>query len=352
MDRKDFLRQHAGLAGLAVLEIGALANPMVTRDDADVRYLDHMSTEGLHGKYAGDPAVDKDALVDVSYVWNGGPMSAAVTDGRRFDLIVASHVFEHFADPVGWLADVHGLLKPGGRIFLALPDKRFTFDLDRADTTLAQWVGWHLRRLQRPGVDQVLDYFLNVRTVSAASAWRGGDPESFPRIYDPGLALQLARSAADDYVDAHCSVFTPYGFVELCRGLAGLGLFPYRFAACQPTPVDELEFLVLLEATDETSVVQLDNAALQGLARQAGYAGEFGAGRFARAQEADPGLKQRYAALVDERRRSLAEERARRGRGFPDLAPALHHAPPATDDERLALPRRALARLRGLVAKR
>src|SRR3546814_12110847 len=87
MDRTGFLRQHADLAGLSVLEIGALANPVVAPGAADVRYLDHMSTHGLHAKYAGDPAVDKQAIVDVSYVWNGGVMSAAVADGRRFDQI-------------------------------------------------------------------------------------------------------------------------------------------------------------------------------------------------------------------------------------------------------------------------
>lgn len=338
MDRAGFLRQHADLAGLAVLEIGALANPVVAPDAADVRYLDHMSTEGLHAKYAIDPSVDKNALVDVSYVWDGGPMSAAVADGRRFDLIVASHVFEHFADPVAWLADAHGLLRPGGRIFLALPDKRFTFDIARAESRLSDWVGWHLRGLQRPGVDQVFDYFANVRTVAVTDAWRRPDPAGYPRIYEDAHALQLARSAADAYVDAHCSVFTPAGFVELCRGLAGLDLFPYRFAAFLTTPPDELEFLVLLEATDETPVDRLDNAMLQQLAREAGYAGEFGAGRFAKAQDADPDLRERYGALVEQTRRRLAEQRARLDRNFPVLDRRLHREPPAPGDPRLAPP--------------
>lgn len=341
MDRTGFLRQHVDLAGLSVLEIGALANPVIAPDAAEVRYLDHMSTAGLHAKYAGDPSVDKAAIVEVSYVWNGGAMSAAVADGRRFDLIVASQVFEHFADPVAWLADAHALLKPGGRIFLALPDKRFTFDIDRADTTLSQWVGWHLRRLERPGVDQVFDYFANVRTVAVASAWRSPDRAAYPLIYDPALALQLAGSAADTYVDAHCSVFTPFSFVELCRGLAGFDMFPYRFAAFLPTPVDELEFLALLEATDETPADRIDNAALQGLARQAGYQGEFGGGRFANAQAADAGLRQRYDVLVAAKRQAQADERARRDRGFPVLDRTLHHEPPAAGDPRLGPPARS-----------
>src|SRR3546814_16221909 len=60
MDRTGFLRQHADLAGLSVLEIGALANPVVAPGAADVRYLDHMSTHGLHAKYAGDAPAQLD----------------------------------------------------------------------------------------------------------------------------------------------------------------------------------------------------------------------------------------------------------------------------------------------------
>ncbi|MCP5055840.1 MAG: class I SAM-dependent methyltransferase [bacterium] len=41
---------------------------------------------------------------------------------RRFDLITSSHVFEHLHDPVEALRLLGGLLKPGGRIHLAVPN--------------------------------------------------------------------------------------------------------------------------------------------------------------------------------------------------------------------------------------
>jgi hypothetical protein len=40
------------------LEIGALCWPVLTREDCDIRYLDHLSTEALKRKYADDPHVD------------------------------------------------------------------------------------------------------------------------------------------------------------------------------------------------------------------------------------------------------------------------------------------------------
>ncbi len=39
-----------------------------------------------------------------------------------FDQVVIWHVFEHLADPRGTLATVHRILKPGGRLIMALPN--------------------------------------------------------------------------------------------------------------------------------------------------------------------------------------------------------------------------------------
>ncbi len=166
----------------------------------------------------------------VDYVWDGGGIAGAVTDGRRFDLIVASHVFEHFSNPVQWLLDLKSLLTPDGQVFLVLPDRRFTFDLLRRDTALSDWIGWYLREVDKPTAEQIFDHFAYVAHVDCDRAWKDPDYRSPPPMFERVQAIDLARSATheDRYVDAHCSVFTPFGFVELCEALEGLGLFPYR----------------------------------------------------------------------------------------------------------------------------
>lgn len=68
------------------------------------------------------------------------------------DFVIASHVLEHLAEPLGQLADIHRVLRPGGVALILLPDRRHTFDRDRAPTPLH-----HLVREHREGVTVVAD---------------------------------------------------------------------------------------------------------------------------------------------------------------------------------------------------
>jgi len=53
---------------------------------------------------------------------------------HSLDYVVSSHVLEHLANPVRALLEWHRVLKPGGIIYLVVPDRRFTFDHHRALT--------------------------------------------------------------------------------------------------------------------------------------------------------------------------------------------------------------------------
>jgi hypothetical protein len=102
-----YSRKQSVLAGLELsrlrgLEFGALDAPMVARDEGSIVYVDHTSTSELRLKYANDPKVKLDRLVDVDIVWQGGQPLADLTD-ERFDYAVASHVVEHVPNLIGWL---------------------------------------------------------------------------------------------------------------------------------------------------------------------------------------------------------------------------------------------------------
>ena len=51
------------------------------------------------------------------------------------DFIVACHVFEHLENPIGALGSFFRVLKPGGKLILAIPDKRYTRDAGRILTS-------------------------------------------------------------------------------------------------------------------------------------------------------------------------------------------------------------------------
>ena len=74
-----------------------------------------------------------------------GERMASISDATQ-DFVIANHVLEHCQDPIGALVSMFRVLRPGGILYLAVPDKRYTFDADRPVTPLD-----HLLRDHREG---------------------------------------------------------------------------------------------------------------------------------------------------------------------------------------------------------
>jgi SAM-dependent methyltransferase len=243
------------------LEIGPLANPRVRKDQGDVLYVDHTDTEGLRRKYA-DNSVLKDYLdqiVDIDFVIGDGlSIHEVVADQAPFDYVIASHLIEHIPDPVTWLSDIASVLRPSGILSLVIPDKRFTFDINRQTTEIGELVDAYLRRLQKPSFKQAYDFISKEITeiVDPSAVWEGtADFAGVVRsdVPDPDVAaLQLCRTieSSDQYVDVHCSVFTPDSFLGLHEKLARLGLIEFEVAHFVPTEFNQLEFHISLRRTD------------------------------------------------------------------------------------------------------
>jgi SAM-dependent methyltransferase len=88
---------------------------------------------------------------------------SALADGIE-DYVIASHVLEHLADPLGQLAEIHRVLRPGGVALILLPDRRQTFDRDRDPTPLEHLVEDHRRGVTTVGDDHIEDFLRKTNT--------------------------------------------------------------------------------------------------------------------------------------------------------------------------------------------
>jgi SAM-dependent methyltransferase len=82
--------------------------------------------------------------VEVDVVSDGEKLSEF--DAGSFDFVIANHFLEHCENPIAAVESFLRVLKPGGIVYLAVPDKRYTFDAGRAITGLQ-----HLIRDYREG---------------------------------------------------------------------------------------------------------------------------------------------------------------------------------------------------------
>ena len=217
-------------------------------------YADYLDADGLRAKYRADPNVDISRIVDVDVIWAGGPLAACLPPGTVLDYVFASHVMEHIPDLVGWFAEIAAVLRPGGLVALAIPDKRFTFDLLRAPSRLGDLIDAHLQGLRRPAPWQVFDHHAHaVRLDDFRAAWEGRiDPAALAHHADAAIALQCAEQArAGAHLDVHCWVFTPRSLMQRLGELVALGLLPYRCHAFYETEPCAIEMLLVLERCPE-----------------------------------------------------------------------------------------------------
>ena len=120
------------------IEIGALHLPMVLPAGVSVRYVDRMTVPELRVHY---PELDGQELAPVDVVDDGELLSTI--EPESVDFIVANHFLEHCEDPIGTIETHLGKLRPGGVLFYAVPDKRYTFDFRRPRTPLSHVIADH-----------------------------------------------------------------------------------------------------------------------------------------------------------------------------------------------------------------
>ena len=263
MTKREKLLSGLDVSRLRGIEIGALASPIIRKSESEVYYVDHAERETLRAKYAHDPKVNVEEIVSVDAVWGEQTLRECFPDGSEFDYVAASHLIEHVPDILGWLREVADVLRPGGRLLLVIPDKRYTFDYLRTPSRLSEVFDAYLRHNRRPMPGQIFDHKANAVKVDPSAAWEDRiDTTALKHHFDLREALDLSIASVRDgrYIDGHCWVFMPRTFAALLYDLVDLDLLTYTCLNLYETEPGSNEFIVVLERWAEDAAMQKENA--------------------------------------------------------------------------------------------
>lgn len=264
MPTREELLTLFDLAAVRALEFGPADRPWIPRETPGVRYIDHVSTEQLREKLGLYPQYKTEDLCEIDFVNDGRSLAEILGDWIDLDLVAASHVIEHVPDLLKWLQDIASVLREGGSLILAAPNKRYTFDFLRRVTSLEDVIADHLEKRRKPSARAMLEATVMYATYNGCITW---DKEINPcellqtSLYEEGYkhASTFADPAAP-YCDSHVSVFTPYSFVQILAGLTKLGLMPLELERIEPSGC---EFFAILKKCHEKERIAERIAALQ-----------------------------------------------------------------------------------------
>lgn len=242
MDRQRELLKHVSKDALGV-EIGPYFSPLAPkRDGYDCLSLDVFDTEAVKARARMDPSLsdEKAELIEpIDLVGSAVNIDALLREKGvtgDIDYVVSSHNFEHLPNPIAFLQACGRVMRKGGYLSMALPDKRACFDFFRPLTSLSAWIEAYFEGRERPTHAQIFDQDSSIARcangeMSAIAFFLGEDLEKIsaaPGLREAFEAWGRKREAEDQgYYDVHCWVFTPNSFHMLLSDLYFLGLSPF-----------------------------------------------------------------------------------------------------------------------------
>jgi predicted SAM-dependent methyltransferase len=165
-------------------------------------------------------------LVSVDVVDDGETL--ALQPDEALDFVIANHFVEHTQDPLGMLRAHLRVLRPGGILYLAVPDRRKTFDADRAPTPIE-----HVVRDHREGPDWSRDLH--------REEWA----RLVEKVPDEQVAEHVQMLRDTDY-SIHFHVWSPVEFTELLEHARSEEGLPFSIELLQS---NQDEFISILRKT-------------------------------------------------------------------------------------------------------
>lgn len=236
------------LSGIG-LEIGPSHSPILPKASGyKVEILDHANAASLREKYraqgVGEEALKR--IEEVDYIWSGQPLDQLTKKKEYYDYILASHVIEHTPDFISFLMQCEVMLKVGGCISLAVPDKRYTFDSLRHLTSTGEVIQAFFNKSVVPSSAAIFDHFSQAAFMNGKHTWgpSDSDPVTLIHTLDEAYKLAYKNHIESSYIDIHNWVFTPVSFKSIIDNLRDLELINLIIKNFENS--DEYEFIVHL----------------------------------------------------------------------------------------------------------
>ncbi|WP_161575406.1 glycosyltransferase [Beggiatoa leptomitoformis] len=157
----SLLHRNAGYQQLQGygLEIGALHLPALLPESCEIAYADVISREQAGQIFTElNPA----ELVDVDYVLDVDNDGLGLFAPKTFDFVICANVLEDTANPIKALRGLFRIVKTGGYVVLAVPDKRYSIDKNRDLSTFSQLLQAYQNNVCVVSDAQYLDFFVHI----------------------------------------------------------------------------------------------------------------------------------------------------------------------------------------------
>jgi len=233
------------------LEIGPFAAPLL--QGAHVRYCDVLDTEQLRRR-AASLGLDPARVPDIHYAVGTNQLDDIA---QTFGAILSSHAIEHQPDLVEHLQQVERRLRPGGRYFLLVPDKRYCFDRRLAPSTIAEVLQAHEEGRRSHTLRSVIEHRALTVHNDPRAHWEDATP------WDAAAAVQAQavagaideyRAAGGGYLDVHAWYFTPDSFAAIVGLLQALAFTCLAVERLYPTRRNTPEFWAILRKPQSETV--------------------------------------------------------------------------------------------------
>jgi SAM-dependent methyltransferase len=221
------------------VEIGPWFNPIAPKSKGyHSLALDVYDVERLTEIARQDPGIPDEMvqnIEDVDLLGQAMDLAQLIQErglSAQIDYVISAHNFEHLPDPIRFIQACEQVLRPGGALSMAIPDRRTCFDYFRPCSTTGDLLDafWEGRDRPTPGqlfTHHALHAYNSIDGVDRSGWSITSDPSPIRAVGSLETAFSralLERTAPSAYPDVHCWTFTPASLEWIITDLQAVGL--------------------------------------------------------------------------------------------------------------------------------